>query len=93
MLADSVVTEVILGPLAYAGWLIVWWIWFGRRWSARLPGTVAILTVAYMVSFAIGKGLFYPAIPHPVAAKATMDAPSPRRAARTPIPKPARARA
>jgi signal transduction histidine kinase len=67
ILADTVVTEVILGPLAYAGWLIVWWIWFGRRWPAWLPGTVAILTAAYMVSFAIGKGLFYPVVPHQVA--------------------------
>jgi signal transduction histidine kinase len=65
---DTVITEVILGPLAYAGWLIVWWIWFGRRWSARLPRAVAILAVTYMISFAVGKGLFYPVVSDQVAA-------------------------
>jgi len=67
LLRDIVLTEIILGPLAYAGWLMVWWIWFGRHWPARLPLIVAILTVTYMSSFAIGEGLFYPTISHQAA--------------------------
>jgi signal transduction histidine kinase len=66
LLEDVVLTEVVLGPLAYAGWLIVWWIWFGRRWPARLPGIVAVLTLIFMIAGAIAKGVFYPAIPHQV---------------------------
>jgi len=65
--ADSLITEDILGPLAYAGWVIVWWVWFGRQRPAWLPRAVAALTVVYMISYAFGRELFFALIPHSVA--------------------------
>jgi signal transduction histidine kinase len=67
ILSDLLITEGFLGPLAYAGWLIVWWVWFGRQRPTWLPRAVAGLTLVYMVSYALGKELFFALIPHPVA--------------------------
>jgi signal transduction histidine kinase len=67
MLQDSLITEILLGPISYAGWLIVWWTWFGRRWPRRLPLIVAGLTIIFMVCSACGEGLFYPAVTHHAA--------------------------
>lgn len=68
ILADSLITEDLLGPLAYAGWVMVWWAWFGRQRPAWLPRVVAGLAPLYMISNTIGDELFFAVIPHPVAA-------------------------
>lgn len=67
ILADSLITQCFLGPLAYAGWVMVWWVWFGRQRPAWLPGAAAGLTLLYMISNAIAVELFYSFIPHSVA--------------------------
>jgi hypothetical protein len=58
----------VLYPLMYAGWAIVWWVWFGRQRPAWLPRAVAALTLLYMVSNVVGEELFFAFVPHPVAA-------------------------
>jgi signal transduction histidine kinase len=66
IIADTLIVQCFLGPLAYAGWVIVWWIWFGRR-SRWIPATAMALAILYMISNAIAVELFYDFIPHPVA--------------------------
>ena len=65
---DRLLTDNFLVPLIYAGWVMVWWIWFGRQRPARLPYIVAGLTVLYMISNTIGEEIFFALIPHSVAA-------------------------
>jgi len=66
--ADSLLTSGILTPLIYAGWVMVWWVWFGRKRPAWLPRAAAGLALLFMISNMIGKDLFYNFVPHPVAA-------------------------
>jgi len=67
ILADSLMTQCFLGPLAYASWVMVWWVWFGRQSPAWRPRAAAALALVYMISNAIALELFFSFIPHPVA--------------------------
>lgn len=53
--------------LIYAGWVMIWWVWFRLQRPAWLPRAVAGLTVVYFVAGAIGGELFFSVFPHPVA--------------------------
>jgi hypothetical protein len=66
--ADSLITSGFLTPLIYAGWVMVWWVWFGRQKPAWIPRTAAGLALLYMISNIVGEDLFYTLVPHPVAA-------------------------
>ena len=68
ILADSLITEGFLGPLAYAGWVMVWWVWFGRQRPAWSPQAAAVLALLYIISNTIAKELFLALVPHQVAA-------------------------
>jgi hypothetical protein len=56
-----------ISPLVYAGWVMVWWVWFRLQRPAWLPRAVAGLTVVYVVAGPIGDDLFFAVFPHPVA--------------------------
>jgi Stage II sporulation protein E (SpoIIE) len=64
---DRLVSESLLLPLIWAGWVMVWWTWFGLHRPSWLPYLVAALTLLYMVCYTIGAELFYALFPHPVA--------------------------
>jgi hypothetical protein len=66
--ADSMLTFGLFTPLICAGWVMVWWVWFGRQRPAWLPRATAGLVLLYMISNMIGEDLFFTFIPHPVAA-------------------------
>jgi hypothetical protein len=63
----SGLTDGLLTPLIFGGWVMVWWIWFGLQRAAWVPKTVGVLTLAYMLSTAIAENIFYPFISVPVA--------------------------
>lgn len=67
ILEDSLIVQCLLGPLAYAGWFIVWWVWFGRKRPRWMPIAAAGLVAVYMISNAIAIDLFLPIIPRAVA--------------------------
>ena len=56
-----------LEPLIFAGWVMIWWVWFRLQRPAWLPRAVAGLTVVCIVAGAIGGELFFSVFPHPVA--------------------------
>jgi Stage II sporulation protein E (SpoIIE) len=56
-----------LVPLIFAGWVMIWWVWFRLQRPAWLPRAVAGLTVVCIVAGAIGGELFFSVFPHPVA--------------------------
>jgi signal transduction histidine kinase len=64
---DLLITEGVLGPLAYAGWIMVWWTWFRRKPSKWLPRVVGALTLLYVISYVIANDLPFVVIPHPVS--------------------------
>ena len=64
--ADIIFADFI-DPLIYAGWVMVWWVWFRLQRPAWLPRAVAGLTVVYIVAGPIGDDLFFHVFPHPVA--------------------------
>ena len=66
--ADSLLTYGLLTPLICAGWVMVWWVWFGRQRPAWLPRVAAGLALLYMISNTIGEDLFFTFVPHSVAA-------------------------
>jgi hypothetical protein len=59
---------VLFDPLILGGWAIVWWTWFRLRQPAWMPRAIAALTLLYAVSEALGRDLFFTAIPQPVGA-------------------------
>ncbi|MGC2162364.1 MAG: SpoIIE family protein phosphatase [Silvibacterium sp.] len=68
IIASTVVTDVFLSPLILGGWVMVWWTWFRLRHPAWMPKAIAVLTLLYGVSDALGEDLFFTVIPHPVSA-------------------------
>jgi sulfur transfer complex TusBCD TusB component (DsrH family) len=67
LFADILIGDGIQTPLIYAGWVMVWWVWFGRQGPAWIPRATAALTLVFMVSNTIGEELFFALVPHPVA--------------------------
>jgi hypothetical protein len=64
--ADKLFTD-FLSPLLYAGWVMVWWVWFRLHRPAWLPRAVGGLTLIYVVAGSIGDDLFFHFFSHPVA--------------------------
>ncbi len=57
-----VLQDGLITPLLMGAWVMVWWVWFQLQRPTWVPPTVALLTVAFMVSTSIGEYLFYPTI-------------------------------
>jgi hypothetical protein len=62
----DIVRFVILRPLMCAAWLMVWWNWVGLQRPSWLPCAAAVMTLLYALSTAMDRGLFFPAVPHPL---------------------------
>src|ERR1700733_12429037 len=60
--ADLVLQDGLLNPLMLGAWVMVWWVWFRLQRPVWVPGAVAVLTLAFMVSTIIGEDLLYPYI-------------------------------
>ncbi|MGB6191740.1 MAG: PP2C family protein-serine/threonine phosphatase [Terracidiphilus sp.] len=68
MQTNRLLRDDLLLPLINAGWVMVWWIWFGRQRPAWLPRAAGGMALLYMISNAIGEELFFGLVPHPAAA-------------------------
>jgi serine phosphatase RsbU (regulator of sigma subunit) len=59
---------VILRPLIYVAWAMVWWSWFGLQRPAWLPRAAAVLGLLCAVSIALGRNLFaFMVVPHSIS--------------------------
>jgi hypothetical protein len=65
--AVLLIIDGILNPLLFAGWVMVWWVWFGRQGPAWLPRAVAGLALLQMISIVVGEEMFFALVPHTVA--------------------------
>ena len=68
IVASTVVTDAVMIPLLYAGWVMVWWVWFGLRRPAWLPRAAAAMALLLAVSNLLGEDLWFTVVPHPVSA-------------------------
>jgi hypothetical protein len=62
------ITDALLRPFILGGWVITWWLWFRLRGLPWVPKVVAVLTLLYGLSSALGEDLFYRLNPHAVSA-------------------------
>jgi Stage II sporulation protein E (SpoIIE) len=58
--------EVIVNPLSFGGWTMVWWVWFRLRRPAWVPKALVFVTMGQMVTMAFGANLVNNAIPRQV---------------------------
>ncbi len=68
--ADVLLNDCVIHALLSAGWVMVWWVWFGRPRPRWIPQAAAVLCVALMVSRAVGAQVLGVAIPHGLGAAA-----------------------
>jgi hypothetical protein len=66
-LSESLIVNGLVVPVIFAGWVMVWWLWFGRPGPVWLPRAVAGMALLHMISNVIGQELFFALIPHSVA--------------------------
>ena len=61
------ITEVFLTPLSYAGWVMVWWVWFRLRRPAWIPGAALGLGLLLGLSNALGENLWFTILPQAIS--------------------------
>lgn len=68
ILESQLLTDGLLTALIFAGWAMVWWVWFGRQRPAWTPRAAAGLALIYFITIVIGQEMFSGLVPHRVAA-------------------------
>ena len=63
----TIFTDVIIVPLTYAGWVMVWRVWFRLRKPIWMPWLLGALVVLLMISNALGDNIFYNFVSQPVS--------------------------
>jgi stage II sporulation SpoE-like protein len=64
---STIVTDAILWPLVFGGWIMVWWVWFRLQRPTWIPKTIGLLTLGFMLTTVIGENLLYPMISPAIA--------------------------
>ncbi|HUY80275.1 MAG TPA: PP2C family protein-serine/threonine phosphatase [Acidobacteriaceae bacterium] len=62
---SSLFLNALLQPLILGAWIMVWWAWFRLR-EPWVPKFIALLTVCYILTNAIGEDIFFAFVPHPI---------------------------
>jgi sulfur transfer complex TusBCD TusB component (DsrH family) len=68
IMTGQLINDGLLTALIYAGWGMVWWVWFGRQrpaWTPRAAGGLAFL---YLITIVIGQEMIVGLVPHRIAA-------------------------
>ncbi len=60
--------EGLFTALILAGWVMVWWVWFGRQRPAWTPIAAATLALLFFVTTVVGQEMLVGLVPHRVAA-------------------------
>jgi hypothetical protein len=66
--AGQVSNDGLMTALIYTGWVIVWWVWFGRQRPSWTPLAAAGLGVLLFITVVIGQEIIAGLFPHKVAA-------------------------
>jgi len=57
----------LLTSLIYAGWTMVWWVWFGRQRPTWTPLAAAGLGLLYLLTIVVGQEMIVALVPHRIA--------------------------
>ena len=63
----TILQQVFIIPVVYAGWVMTWRLWFRLRKPTWLPKALAVLVVLLMVSNALGSNIFFTWVSQPVS--------------------------
>lgn len=66
-LALVVIDDVLLFPIVYTGWVMVWRVWFRMHKPVWVPRALPVLVVLLMISGGIGHNVFFTVVSLPVA--------------------------
>jgi hypothetical protein len=61
-MVSTVMTDAVLWPLVFGGWIMVWWVWFRLQRPTWIPKAIGLLTLGFMLTTVIGENLLYPMI-------------------------------
>jgi hypothetical protein len=64
---NNLLFDGLAGPLIWAAWVTVFWVWFGLQRPPWLPRLTAALTLLLAVSIILGEEVFFGLVPHEVA--------------------------
>ncbi len=64
----QVSNDGFMTALIYTGWVIVWWVWFGRQRPSWTPLAAAGLGLLFFISLVIGQEILAGLLPHRIAA-------------------------
>lgn len=65
--AGQLLNDGLLTSLIFVGWVMVWWVWFGRQRPTWTPLAAAGLGVLYLITIVIGQEMIVGLVPHRVA--------------------------
>jgi hypothetical protein len=68
IIACTTLLDTFVVPAAFAGWVMVWWVWFGLHRPAWLPRAAAALALLLFFANLLGEDLWFTVISHPVSA-------------------------
>jgi hypothetical protein len=51
----QLLNDAVLTALGYAGWVMVWWVWFGRRRPSWTPRAAACLCLMFIITIVPGQ--------------------------------------
>jgi len=63
---NNLLNDGLVGPLISAAWVMVFWVWFGRR-PPWLPRLTVVLALLLMASTILGEEIFFGLVPHEAA--------------------------
>lgn len=64
---SQLLNDGFLTALIYTGWVIVWWVWFGRQRPSWTPWAAAGLGLLFFVTLIVGQEIIVGLVPHRVA--------------------------
>jgi Stage II sporulation protein E (SpoIIE) len=67
ILAGQLSNDCLFTALTFAGWVMVWWVWFGRRRPSWTPRAAAALSVLFLITIVIGQQILPGLVSHRVA--------------------------
>lgn len=65
--AGQLVNDSFMTALIFAGWVMVWWVWFGRQRPSWTPLAAAILSLLFLITNIIGQEIIVGLVPHSVS--------------------------
>jgi Stage II sporulation protein E (SpoIIE) len=65
---SQVSNDGLITALIFTGWVMLWWVWFGRQRPAWTPIAAAALALLYFITVVVGQEMLVGLVPHRVAA-------------------------